>query len=291
MLRFDEELRGQIGRSELTFSRGSGRPTPVPARVSRHRALVDFHRERKDVQPLRLDGSTRRCGHGSYASPSRRILLVENHASFRQALAFTLDEEPEFEVVGQAGSMAEVRRMPGEAVDVAVVDLGLPDGDRTEIIPDLRASNPEVVVLVLTASIDQTDTARAVEADAAEATSKAADLDEIITAIKLLLAGKTLLPLEEVSGLLHLAAQERERDLEAQRKTEQLTPREREVLQELADGLGRKEIDRRLQMAVETEHTHMSRILKKLGVHSRLQDLVSAVRYSIVEIIAKKLKK
>src|SRR5918998_4151801 len=94
-----------------------------------------------------------------------RVLLVDDHATFREPLAFMFEREPDFEVVAQGGSLAEARRVL-EGVDLAVVDLDLPDGDGTELIGELRAANPRGMALVLTASAERGTHARAVEAGA-----------------------------------------------------------------------------------------------------------------------------
>ena len=83
-----------------------------------------------------------------------RVLLVEDHAAFRSALAFLLGREPDLEVVAQAGSLAEAREALGGEFDVAVVDLGLPDGSGGELIGELRLANPGVSVLVLSSTIE-----------------------------------------------------------------------------------------------------------------------------------------
>jgi DNA-binding NarL/FixJ family response regulator len=215
----------------------------------------------------------------------RRILLVEDHASFRQTLAFVFDQEPEFEVVAQAGTIAETRQaMEGLEADLGVIDLTLPDGEGTELIKELREANPEFAALVLTASLDRTEHARAVEAGAAGVLHKSADVDAILDATRRLGEGETLLTEEELIALLRLAGQNREEKVEARASIEQITPREKEVLQKLAEGLSNKEIAARLHMSVDTERTHMMNILNKLGVHSRLQALVFAARHGLVEI-------
>jgi len=89
---------------------------------------------------------------------SVRIMLVEDHIAFRQALAFLLGHDPDLEVVVQAGSLAEAREaldgpLDGH-LDVAVIDLGLPDGDGRELIDELRRRNPDVSVLVLSATVE-----------------------------------------------------------------------------------------------------------------------------------------
>jgi DNA-binding NarL/FixJ family response regulator len=215
----------------------------------------------------------------------RRILLVEDHASFRQTLAFVFDQQPEFEVVAQAGTLAETRlAMDGSEADLGVIDLTLPDGEGTELIEELREANPDFAALVLTASLDRTEHARAVEAGAAGVLHKSADVDAILDATRRLGEGESLVSEDELVSLLRLAGQSREEETEARASIEQITPREREVLQKLAEGLSNKEIAARLHMSVDTERTHMMNILNKLGVHSRLQALVFAARYGLVKI-------
>ena len=214
-----------------------------------------------------------------------RILLVEDHASFRQTLAFVFDREPGFEVVAQAGSLAEARKvMDGLKVDLGVIDLALPDGEGIELIKDLREVNPNFTALVLTASLDRAEHARAVESGAAGILHKSAGVDEILDATRRLGEGETLLSQEELIALLRLAGQSREEEREARASIEQITLREREVLQALGEGLSNKEIAAKLHVSVDTERTHMMNILNKLGVHSRLQALLFAARHGLIEI-------
>jgi DNA-binding NarL/FixJ family response regulator len=93
-----------------------------------------------------------------------------------------------------------------------------------------------------------------------------------------------LLSPAEVIEMLRLVSRRRQEEYEAQRSIEKLTPREKQVLQALAEGLDSKDIAEKLHITIETERTHMVNILNKLGVHSRLQALVFAARYGIVEI-------
>ncbi len=117
-----------------------------------------------------------------------RVLLVEDHVTFRELLTFMFDREGEFEVVGQAGSLAEAHRML-EGVDLAVVDLNLPDGDGTELISELRAANPHSMALILTASADREAHARAVEAGACGVLHKSVRIKEVVGAARCLVAG------------------------------------------------------------------------------------------------------
>ena len=212
-----------------------------------------------------------------------RVLLVDDHAAFREPLSFMFDREPEFVVIGQAGSLAEAREIL-DGADVAVVDLDLPDGNGAELIGELRVANPQGMALILTASADCGAYARAVEAGAAGVLHKSARIKDIIDAVRRLEAGEALLSPNEVGELLQLAGQQRAQDQEAQRAIKSLTPRELEVLQALAEGLSDKEIAERLYLGLGTVRSHVVSILKKLGVHSRLQALVFAIRHGAVEI-------
>ena len=212
-----------------------------------------------------------------------RILLVEDHASLRQAVAALFDGEPGFTVVGQAGSLAEARKML-DGIDVAIVDLNLPDGYGGDLIREMRDANPHAMALVLSAYFDRVEIARAVESGAAGVLHKSAGIDEVVEAVRRLRAGETLLPLEEVVELLRFASSRKEQEQEARQAIAQLTPREKEVLKALAEGLDGKEIARRLNISLPTERNHMASILAKLGMHSRLQALVFALRHGVVDV-------
>ena len=193
------------------------------------------------------------------------------------------EREPGFSEVRQAGSMQEARTLL-DGVSVAVVDLGLPDGDGTVLIEELSKSAPQTMPLVLSASLDPGHFARAVEAGAAGVLHKSATIKEIVEAVKRLKAGEALLSPDEIVEMLRVVGRDRQEELEVQKAIGSLTRREKEVLQALAEGLDSQEISRRLGITIETERTHMVNILNKLGLRSRLQALVFAARHNVVEI-------
>ena len=212
-----------------------------------------------------------------------RLLLLDDHTSFREMLAFVFEREPRFEVVAQAGSLAEARQRL-EAVDVAVIDLDLPDGDGSGIIGELHDVSPHAMALILTANARRDAYARAVEAGAAGVLHKAASVGDIVAAVQRLLAGEAILSAEETIELLRLASRQREQDNQVQRAIERITPREREVLQALTNGLSDKEIAERLHVGVGTVRNHFASIFNKLGVQSRLQALLISARRGVVEL-------
>ena len=129
------------------------------------------------------------------AEPAKRIrvLLVEDQATVREAIVAEFQPETDFEVVGQAGSVAEARELLARA-DVALLDLGLPDGSGLELIPELRAANPTAHAIVLSASFDPALHARALQDGAIAVLDKIAHLGQITEAIRQLLHGKPPVP-------------------------------------------------------------------------------------------------
>jgi DNA-binding NarL/FixJ family response regulator len=213
-----------------------------------------------------------------------RLLLVDDHAVFRQPLAFMLDREPDLAVVAQAGSVAEARGLLGDGsgvVDLALVDLRLPDGLGTDLIRDLKAANPATHILVLTADPDKLLHARALEAGATGVISKTAQLSDIVDAIRRVQRGESVQSAQEIIELLRLAGQERERDQAKQVTLARLTPRERQVLETLSEGLDNRAIADRLFISPETARTHVVKLLAKLNVESRLQAAIFAIENGV----------
>jgi DNA-binding NarL/FixJ family response regulator len=213
-----------------------------------------------------------------------RLLLIDDHAAFRLPLALILEREPDLTVVAQAGSLAGTRAvLPDIAgmVDVALVDLHLPDGNGVEIVRDLREGGRYGQTIVLTADTDKTHHAQAIEAGAACVLSKSAQPSEIIEAIRRVHAGEMIQPVHEIIALLRLASEERERTRDVQATLGRLTPREREVLVALAEGLDNQTIAERLFISPDTARAHVVKVLAKLGVESRLQAAIFAIRHGI----------
>jgi signal transduction histidine kinase/DNA-binding NarL/FixJ family response regulator len=178
-----------------------------------------------------------------------RVLIVDDHLSFRQPLSMLLEQEPQISVVGQAGTLAEARQML-EGVDVALVDLDLPDGSGIDLIEDLSAAHARTVIL--TASNNRREIVQAIEAGATAVVHKAAHVEEIKHAVQQVARGVSLVQHKDVIELLHGVRREREREREAQAALAQLTPREREVLQALSEGLSDKEIAQQLYVSPAT---------------------------------------
>jgi DNA-binding NarL/FixJ family response regulator len=215
------------------------------------------------------------------------LLLVDDHGSFCQSFAFTLQQEADIMVVGQARSLAEARRfLATEAtrIDIAIVDLALPDGDGAVLASELRAVHPEGQVLVLTAATDPRAYARAVEAGAAGVLHKSVLMPEIVRAVRRLAAKEQLLSPQDVIHLLEAADHELKQDQAAQRAIASLTLREREVLQAFAECCSDKDIAKRLRVSLTTVRTHVANIYRKLDVTSRLEAVLFGLRHGLIEL-------
>ena len=215
------------------------------------------------------------------------VVIIDDHDTFREPLAFMLEREPDLTVLAKPRSLSEAREAlddAGLAVEVAIVDLNLPDGSGADLIKELRDSRPRATALVLSATADKRHLAAAIEAGAAGVMHKSAPMGDLVQAVRRLHAGEQLLSQEEVIDALRFLTRERQSTREAELASDRLTPREREVLQALGEGLSDREIARRLHVGEGTVHSHVTNILSKLEVSSRLQALVFAVRHGVVTI-------
>jgi DNA-binding NarL/FixJ family response regulator len=218
-----------------------------------------------------------------------RVMLVEDHASFRQALAFMLAQDQDFEVVAQAGTLAEARRgLDGrdgtDRIEAAVIDLALPDGNGAELEGDLSGHNPDMTVLVLSATLSRENLTKAVQAGADGVLDKLAGVGEIVGELRRLSAGAALPSQQQVVEALLSIDQHHDPDSYERTALGSITPREREMLRALAEGLNSEEIAERLSMTAEEEHARVANVITKLGARSRLQALAVAARLGIVEV-------
>ena len=114
-----------------------------------------------------------------------RVMHVEDHAGFRDLMKILLEGQPDMEVVAQAGSLHEARvQAASSEVDVAVLDLSLPDGNGLDLIPDLRRANPSVGVIVLSANLDPAGPERAPGAGADEILDKLAPVEAVLNSVR-----------------------------------------------------------------------------------------------------------
>jgi DNA-binding NarL/FixJ family response regulator len=206
-----------------------------------------------------------------------RILIVDDHGVVRQGLRMYLALDPELEVVGEAANGAEALRLAHELKpDVVLMDLLMPVMDGIAATGAIRRESPEVEVIALTSVLEDSAVYGAMRAGAIGYLLKDTEADELCRAIKAAAAGQVQLSPSVAARLL--------REVPPPQQPEPLTERETQVLHELALGKSNKEIAAALVIAEKTVRTHVSNILAKLGVASRTQAALHAVRSGLVSL-------
>ena len=206
-----------------------------------------------------------------------RILIVDDHGVVRQGLRMYLALDAELEVVGEAANGAEALRLAHELEpDVVLMDLVMPVMDGISATKAIRRELPEVEVIALTSVLEDSAVYGAMRAGAIGYLLKDTEADELCRAIKAAAAGQVQLSPPVAARLV--------REVPPPQNPEPLTERETEVLAELAKGKSNKEIAAELVIAEKTVRTHVSNILGKLGVSSRTQAALHAVRSGLVSL-------
>ena len=206
-----------------------------------------------------------------------RILITDDHGVVRQGLRMYLGLDPEFEVVGEASNGEEALRMARELrPDVVLMDLLMPVMDGIAATGAIRSELPDVEVIALTSVLEDVSVSGAVRAGAIGYLLKNTEAEELGRAIKAAADGQVQLAPEAAARLM--------REVRAPESPEDLTEREIEILKLLARGKANKEIASSLFVGEKTVKSHVSRILSKLGVQSRTQAALHAVRIGLVSV-------
>jgi DNA-binding NarL/FixJ family response regulator len=204
-----------------------------------------------------------------------RILLVDDHSVVRQGLRMFLSLDPALEVVGEAGNGADgIEQVRSLKPDVVLMDLLMPVMDGITAIQHLRKEFPDLEVIALTSVLEDEKVIGAVRAGAIGYLLKDTQADELCRAIKAAAAGQVQLAPEAAERLV--------REIKAPESPEKLTERETDVLRLVALGRSNKEIALELVIGEKTVKTHVSNILMKLGLSSRTQAALHAVRIGLV---------
>ena len=205
-----------------------------------------------------------------------RVLIADDHSIVRQGLRMFLSADPEFEIVGEARNGAEAVKLACQLrPDVILMDLMMPVMDGIAATAAIRREAPDVEVVALTSVLDDTSVIEAVRAGAIGYLLKDTESDELRRAIKAAAAGQVQLSPAASTRLL--------REIRTpEQSVEVLTEREMEVLQLLALGKSNQEISRELHIAEQTVKSHVSHILAKLGVPSRTQAALYAIRAGLI---------
>lgn len=216
-----------------------------------------------------------------------RLLLVDGCAVHLHALERALEGDAGFRVVLRAGSLAgaiEAIATAAEAPNVALVGDTLPDGEGVELRTHLHAYFPGCHLALYGARHSARELARAMAYGVAGLFPVTASFAELTAGVARLAANEPLIPHGERAALLRDASRLVAEERASRAAMQRLTPREREILQLLAGGMSDKEIAARLKVSVKTVAAHMTSLLDKFKVDSRLQAVLLALRYRLIEL-------
>ena len=207
-----------------------------------------------------------------------RVLVADDHPLFREALADTIDQRPEFELVAKVASGREaLAEIQGTPPDVAVLDMKMPELDGMDVVDAVTRDELPTRVLLLSAFLDSSLGYRALGAGAAGYLSKDSTGERICEAILAVAHGETVLDPEIQAGVA------REIRMRAEDERPALTAREREILRLTADGCSAPQIAEQLYLSPTTVRTHLQHLYEKLGVSDRAAAVAEAMRQRLLE--------
>jgi two-component system, NarL family, response regulator LiaR len=211
-----------------------------------------------------------------------RVVLVDDHDLLRRGIRMMLETEEGIEVVGEAADGdAALRLVEDEAPDVVIMDVVMPGKDGIEATKDIKDRHPNVGVVVLSGHDERQFVFDALKAGASGYLLKTSDLDEVVTTVKAVARGEASLDPNLASQVLSEFQQYQKAD--TAEVFQPLTPREREILKYMSDGLPNKTIASRLRISERTVTTHVANIYSKLHVNNRVSAIQEAMRRRLLD--------
>jgi DNA-binding NarL/FixJ family response regulator len=205
----------------------------------------------------------------------KKVLLVDDHDLIRQGLRRAFERAEDFTVVAEASSVAEGLAVAAQhKPDVVLMDIRLPDGSGLEAVKKLRAANPQMGIVVLTMYAGDEHLFGALEAGASAFVPKDAPAEDVVAAARHAAASPEAFSAADLANAM-------KRRLAP--SGPQISPREREVLGLLADGLAVAQIAKRLYISESTAKTHISKLYEKLGAGNRAQAIMTAMRMGLIK--------
>ncbi|WP_316522327.1 response regulator transcription factor [Kitasatospora brasiliensis] len=206
-----------------------------------------------------------------------RVFLLDDHEVVRRGVHDLLSVEDDIEVVGEAGTVAEaLTRIPAVHPDVAVLDVRLPDGNGVEVCREIRSQLPEVKCLMLTSFSDDEALFDSIMAGASGYVLKAIRGTDLITAVRDVAAGRSLLDPIATSRVL---ARLRDGGEKEDERLAQLTKQERRILDLIGEGMTNRQIGNELHLAEKTVKNYVSSLLAKMGMERRTQAAAFVARH------------
>src|SRR5882724_10585701 len=216
---------------------------------------------------------------GKAKSPAKRVLIVDDHPMMRQGLAQLIDNEPDLKVVAEADTGGQgLDIVVAQKLDLAVVDISLPDKNGLELIKDIRAVKPELPILIVSMHDEALYAERVLRAGARGYIMKQEGGKKLLQAIRQVLTGQIYVS-EKMSARILETFSGRRPDETASPVT-RLSDREFEVFQLIGQGRGTKDIAQHLNLSVKTVEVHRAKIKEKLSLITATDLVRYAVRWS-----------
>jgi DNA-binding NarL/FixJ family response regulator len=213
-----------------------------------------------------------------------RIVIADDHNLFREGLCAPLSRRDDVEVIGEASDGRSAVRLATELQpDLVLMDVAMPDLNGVDATRQILADNPHIKMLPLSMHTDSRYITQMLELGAGGFLQKDCASEEVVDAIRTVMAGEIYLS-PSAQGTVIKDYLRRLRTQEPDTPAPQLTPREREVLQLLAEGNATKEVAARLGISVKTAESHCSQIMQKLGMRSLAELTKFAVREGLTEL-------
>ena len=203
-----------------------------------------------------------------------RVVLVDDHELIREGLRRAFERSGDFDVLGEAGSIAQARELLAQNPDVVIFDVRLPDGSGLDATRESRQKYPELGIVVLTMYAGDEQLFGALDAGASAFVPKDAPAGEVVAAARHAARSPHSFTAPDLAEAMKRRMSP---------SGPQLSPREKEVLDLLADGLGVAQISRRLFISESTTKTHISKLYEKLGAGNRAQAIMSALRLGLIK--------
>lgn len=214
-----------------------------------------------------------------------RVLLVDDHALFREGLKYILGQSPGLTVAGEARTATEGLRLVAEAApDLILLDMSLPDRSGLSFLADLRRDQPRLPVVVVSMLSKAEHVVSAFQAGANGYVTKESAADRLLEGVRIVLEGSFYVDPSVSGNVLELLieAERREKTLDSRYGT--LSQREQEVMRLLAQGVSTRDIGARLFISPKTVDNHRARIMRKLGLESTVDIVRSAAKLGLIEI-------
>lgn len=207
-----------------------------------------------------------------------KVLVIDDHAVFVDALSRTLSSEGDIEVVATAATASEGVEAFERSVDVVLCDFRLPDADGVAVTRNILEQDPDARVVMLTASTDDAVLVAAIDAGCTGFLAKTASLSEVLDAVRSAASGESVVSPALLSRLLPRMTGS------GGTAADDLTPRELEVIAEMAKGGSNQQIADALFVSRDTVRNHVANILRKLDAHSKLEAVSIAARRGIIRL-------